>query len=204
MRWPWARYKEKIAALNSKVVVLEVSIGIERDRGDSYKTQRDLAVSIGDDRLEKLNSALTEGAELTIQLEDANSKYSAERQRRIQAEAIAAERLQSIDRAYQQVDRADRARDEAIHHKFQSLDLVNASLLKSVEPERDRHPQTTRDPKVDSIQLAPRSSALAKRRKIERSLVRTLQTMAKAPYPVREVPKEGAIITPEMPIEEVS
>lgn len=150
-----------------------------------------------------LQEALETGAELTIQLEDANAKYSAERQRRIQAEAISSERLQSIERAYKQVDQANRARDEAIHHKFQSLDLVNTSLLRSIEPERER-PQSPRDPSAKLEPLIQRSSALSKRRKIERSLVRTLQTMAKAPYPVREIPKESVIITPEMPIEEVS
>ncbi len=92
-------------------------------------------------------------AQLSTELDQSNQLLQIERAKRISAEAIAEERRQQLEKAWEIAHDAQKSRDEAVMERLKSTDLVNTALLSTVTPEK----QTTKTiQEFQSISRKPR------------------------------------------------
>jgi len=117
---------------------------------------------------------------LALDLEDARAELATERTLRISADAIAAERLGYVQRAYESAERAEQARDHAVSGQLKSLDMVNTSFMKAMAPEKtpnikefsssmERLPAPPRTPRGKMADMETAKSTLEQYRKIRES-----------------------------------
>ncbi len=74
--------------------------------------------------------------QLASENESLRQEVNVERARRLSAEAISEERRTRAERSEEYAAKAEAARDAAVNARMQSVDLVNTTLLKALQPEQ--------------------------------------------------------------------
>ena len=108
-------------ALEAEVEYLRAEVArLQDELTESARTIKQVCEDAAD--LERTSSELTQALEV-------------ERARRVAADAVAAERKDSIERMIAELGRSNDARDAAVNQRMASVDLVNSALLKRITPE---------------------------------------------------------------------
>ena len=137
-----------------------------------------------------LSDANETAQSLATDLEQAQLELKTEHTLRISAEAIAAERLAQVTKAYEFALRAENARDEAVKGRMASLDLMNTKFLGMMAPEQP--PTNLKEFSTNMQQLPNRKNGVGASRAADLKFVADMIAKSKKTEP-KITPTDGVI-----------
>jgi len=171
----------------SKIRALEADLVDVRDVAGSLTAQLEIAKR---QHSEELANANETAQSLATDLEQAQLELKTERTLRISAEAIAAERLAQVTKAYEFALRAENARDEAVKGRMASLDLMNTKFLGMMAPEQP--PTNLKEFSTNMQQLPNRKNGVGASRAADLKFVADMIAKSKKIEP-KITPTDGVI-----------